>query len=128
MDIFDILTYDNQVAENITITTDYPDWTQINYFTSPVREAGKYKIGMSVIWKLGTVTKSGLLRYSLDGGSTWKEFQSEPKDKTNDNANVFAQTVDHAGGAFDIRIDMTREAGTASMDCSFSEITIDRKG
>jgi hypothetical protein len=127
MDIFDVLTYDNQVTENTDIATDYPDWTQVNYFTSPDRVAGKYKIGMSVIWKLATVKKSGMLRYSVDGGTNWKEFQSEPKDKTNDNSNTFALTVDHTGGPFDVRIDMTREAGTASMDCSRCEIVIERK-
>ena len=127
MDIFDILTFDNKVVENVTIGTDYPDWTEVNYFTSPDRVAGRYKVGMSVIWKLDTVKKSGMLRYSVDGGTSWKEFQSEPKDKTNDNANTFGLTVDHTGGVFDIRIDMTREAGTASMDCSRSEIIIERK-
>jgi hypothetical protein len=95
---------------------------------TPAREAGKYKVEMSVIWKLDTVTKSGLLRYSVDGGSSWKQFQSEPKDKTNDNANVFGLTVDHAGGPFDIQIEMTRESGTNAMDCSHCEIIVERKG
>jgi hypothetical protein len=83
---------------------------------------------MSVIWKLDTVTKSGLLRYSVDGGTSWKQFQSEPKDKTNDNANVFGLTVDHTGGPFDIQIEMTRESGTNAMDCSRCEIVVERKG
>jgi len=128
MDIFDILTYDNKVTADIDITTDYPDWTEANHFTSPDREAGRYKIGMSVIWKLDTTNKSGMVRYSVNGGTDWKEFQSETKDKTNDNADTFALTVDHPGGVFDVRLDMTKEAGTADMDCSRCEITIERKG
>lgn len=127
MDIFDILTYDNQVTENIDITTDYSDWTEVNYFTSPDRVAGKYKVGMSVIWKLDTTNKSGMIRYSVDDGATWKEFQSETKDKTNDNANTFALTIEHTGGPIKVKIDMTKEAGTAAMDCSRSEIVIERK-
>jgi hypothetical protein len=128
MDIFELLTYDYNVTTNINIPTDHPDWTEVNYFTTPDRDAGIYKVGMSVIWKLDTTTKSGMLRYSLDGGSTWQEFQSEPKDKTNDNANVFGMTINHSGGPIDIRIDMTRESGTNAMDCSRSEIIIERKG
>jgi hypothetical protein len=127
MDIFDILTYDNQIVENITITTDNPNWTPVNSFTTPDREAGKYKIEMSVIWKLDTTTKSGMLRYSVDGGTSWKEFQSEPKDKTNDNANVFGLTLDHTGGPINVQIEMTRESGTNAMDCSRCEIIVERK-
>jgi hypothetical protein len=127
MEIFDVLTYDNNVVNDVNITTDHPNWTEVNHFTTPAREAGKYKISMSVIWKLDTTTKSGMLRYSTDGGSTFKEFQSEPKDKTNDNANVFALTLDHTGGAIDVRVDMTRESGTNAMDCSRSEIIVERK-
>jgi hypothetical protein len=127
-DIFDIMTFDNQVVENVTITTDNPDWTTVNHFATPDRVAGKYKVEMSAIWKLDTVTKSGMLRYSVDGGTTWKQFQSEPKDKTNDNANVFGLTIDHVGGVIDVRIEMTRESGTNAMDCSRCEIIVERKG
>jgi len=126
IEIFDILTFDNRITENIDIVTDDPDWTEVNHFTTVSREAGKYKITFSAIWKLATTNKSGMARYSVDGGSTWKTFQSEPKDKTNDNANLFGVTVDHTGGAFDVQLDMTKEAGTSSMDCSFCEITIQR--
>ena len=128
VELFSVLTYDNNVTTNTDITTDYPSWTDVNHFTTPVREAGKYQINMSVIWKLDTTTKSGMLRYSIDGGTTYQEFQSEAKDKTNDNANTFGLTVDHTGGSFEIFLDMTRESGTNAMDCSRCEIIVQRVG
>ena len=128
-DIFDIITYDNNITTGTDIPTDDPDWTEVNHYTSRSLAAGRYKISIGVIWKLATVNKSGMIRYSFDGGTNWKTFQSEPKDKTNDNANDFSMTVENnPDGPFDVRVDMTKEAGTASMDCSYCEIIIERKG
>ena len=128
-DLFDILTTDIEQTSNIDIATDHPDWTPVANLVTPTRASGTYRIDIAVIWSLDTTTKSGMIRYSIDGGATWKEFQSEPKDKTNDNGNDFGFTlIGTAEQAWDIQVEMTKESGTATMTCSSCEISLRRVG
>jgi hypothetical protein len=128
IELFDILTYDYNITENIDITSDYDSFDTVNTLITPNRLAGVYEVKLGIVWNLDTTNKSGIARFSLDGGNTWQEVWSEPKDKTNDNVGDFTRTLVHQGGQMHIIIEMAKEGGTASMVCEFSEISVRRVG
>jgi len=131
-EIFEILTYDHtKVGEGtptgvIDISTDYPDFTPVAAVLTPDRPQGLYEVSFSLTWNLATVKKSGIARWSEDGGNTWYEIQSEPKDKTNDNTSFYGYPFEHTGGPIDIQVEITREAGTSDMQVRFCDIIIQR--
>jgi hypothetical protein len=128
VEIFDILTYDYRVEVDVDIVDDIPAYTRVNELETMYREAGLYEVRLGIIWSLNTTNKSGIARFSVDGGVSWQEVWSEPKDKTNDNASDFTRTINHTGGPIHVILDMARESGTAAMKCKYSEIAIKRVG
>ena len=71
MELFDILTYDYDKAENVAITTIDPNWTDVLSVTTPTREAGLYKATFSLMFTLNSTSQSFLYRFSTDGGTNW---------------------------------------------------------
>ena len=119
--------YKYNKVENIDIVDDHPSFTPVNQLAVTL-PAGLYMVRIAILWNLDTTTKSGIARFTYDGGTTWYEVWSEPKDRTNDNSGDFTYTIDHPGGVLDVQLEMARESGTASMECKNSEISAMRVG
>ena len=128
MKIFDLLTFDHTKAENQDITTTDPDWTEILTLTTPDREAGVYGAVFSLQFTLNSTSQSFMYRFSLDGGTSWGPvYQKEVKDRSNTEIIEAVDVLEHAGGAIDLRVQVTRES---TADCTVKKafISIERKG
>ena len=123
-ELFDILTYDYAKATDIL---NIPDtYVSLVSLTTPSRDAGVYEYGISLTYKLDTANRSAYLRFSTDGGATWTEFISEPKDKTDDSPHFYQFPKNLAGGILNFEIQAKKETAANLMDVSFADIWIKR--
>ncbi len=112
-ELFDILTFDSDEAENVPITTTEPDWTDVLTLTTTQREAGKYLLLFSLQFHHASTSQSFFYRFSLDGGSSWGvEYEKEVKDRHNievvEVSSVMNMTLP---GIIDLRVQCTKEGG-----------------
>ena len=122
-ELFSILTYDYNKAQDIL---DIPDTYTPLASVSADREAGVYELGLSVSWTFDRTTNSAFIRFSIDDGVTWNEFEAEPKDKTNINATYYAFPHVHSGGAISMEIEAKKETGAGALDVQFADVWIQR--
>ena len=129
IELFDVLTYDYDIVENIDITTTDPDWTEVLNLVTPNREAGLYKINFGLQFSLNSTSQSFLYRFSTDGGTNWGPIYSkEVKDRSNiEVIEVEKLQTLASADAFNILVEVTREG---SADCEVLEafISVQRVG
>ena len=119
-DVLAVMTYDYDKQQDIL---NIPEtYTQLNNFTSPSRPAGIYEVGMSFTWDFTLVSKSAYFRWSTDGGSTWNEFISEPKDVQDKMAMYYQYPFNHPGGQMNIITQMRKEDATGTLNVTFSDV------
>ena len=128
IELFDILTFDHALVENVDITTTDPDWTDLLTLNAPDRAAGLYKLTFSLQFILDSTSQAFLYRFSHDGGATWGvAYEKEVKDRHNtDVIEVIDLIETTAIGTIDIRCQVTR-AGSADCNIIKGFITCDRK-
>jgi hypothetical protein len=127
VELFDILTFDEEVVENLPITTTDPDWTEAVRLVTPSREAGTYSLAFTLQFTLHSTSQSFMYQFSMDGGSTWGPiYQKEVKDKSNTEVLEVFNTINHTGGPINIVCQVTRE-GTATCNILKAVITAERK-
>ena len=127
MELFDILNFQDNVVENVDITTTYPDWTDLLQIQGTF-VPGKYALVGAIQFQVGTTRQSFIYNFSLDGGVTWgPEYYKEVKDKQNVEIVEALTVFDHLSGDIDFRCRVTRES---DFDCNVLKgvITIERKG
>ena len=118
-------TYDFKKESGITIVDDtYQEVARL----AVTRNAGLYQVAMSFTWTLNSTTQSGFFRWSIDGGVTFTEFQSEPKDITNKSAVYYAYPLNHDGGVFDFIVQMRKENPADIMSVEFIDLIFESKG
>jgi len=126
-EIFDILTFDYNVAENIDILTTDPAWTDVISVSTLERETGLYKATFSLKFHMNSTSQSFLYRFSLDGGTTWgPAYEKEVKDRHNTEVVEVIDMIDHPGGQIEIFCQCTRE-GTADCEVIKGFISVERK-
>jgi len=127
MELFDILRYEYNKVQDISIDTKYPDFTPVNSVVMQQADPGVYEVGVSIKWTLNTASSSGILRYSLDGGTTWYEAWEEPKDRTDDRHAYYAFPIEvTATQDIDFRVEMAKEASNPTMFVRFCDVFIKR--
>ena len=116
IEIFDLLTFDHALVENVDITTTDPDWTDLMTLTTPSRDVGTYALSFSLQFNMDSTNRSFMYRFSNDGGASWGPiYQHESKDKSNtDVVEVFDIWEQTTAGIIDLRCQVTRESAA---DC-----------
>jgi hypothetical protein len=129
MELFDILTFDYDIVEGVTVITTDPDWTDLMALTTPPREVGTYGLSFSLQFHLNSTSQSFLYRFSLDGGATWGiEYEKEVKDRHNTEViEVFDVLELATARVIDVRCQVTRE-GTADCQVIKGILACERKG
>ena len=123
-ELFDVLTYD---YEKVSDLLDIPDtYIQALSMLTPDRVPGVYEFGIALTHHFNTAAKSIYLRYSLDGGVIWTEFIGEPSDATNQTPSFYQYPIDHAGGVFDILIEIRIEDVVGELDVYFLDAWVRR--
>jgi hypothetical protein len=119
-EVLNVMTYDYDKQSNIL---NIPEtYTELNSFTSPSRPAGIYEVGMSFTWQFDIANRSALFRWTTDGGTTWNEFQSEPKDISDKNATYYQYPFNHPGGTMQIITQMRKSDVNGTLDVTFSDV------
>ena len=127
MELFDILEFHSAEAENVSITTTEPAWTDLLDLVVDV-PAGTYGVVSSIQFQVGSTRSSFIYQYSLDGGATWGEaYAKEVKDRQNIEVTEILTVVHHPGGLIDFRCRVTRESDF-TCDVLKALLTIERKG
>ena len=129
-EFFDVIAqnYKYNKVQDIDIPTDDPDWTPVNQLQWTGHPAGIFEFAVSIKWNLDTQSRSGGLRYTIDGGGTWWTAWEEPKDRTDDRHAYYAFPVPLSAGDIDFRVEMTKESGTNAMNVRFCDLIIKRVG
>jgi hypothetical protein len=129
VELFNVLTFDHNVVENVAITTTDPDWTDLISLTTLQREVGIYGIAFSLQFSLNSTSQSFLYQFSMDGGSTWGPiYQKEVKDRSNiEVIEVFNILELNTPEVIDLKCQVTRE-GSADCNVIKALITCERKG
>jgi len=127
-ELFDILTFDHVIVENVPITTTDPDWTDLLTLTTPTRDIGFYKLAFSLQFSLDSVSQSFIYQFSLDNGTTWgPQYQKEVKDRSNIEVIEICSVLElTAAAVIALKCRVTRE-GTADCEVIKGIITCERK-
>ena len=88
-------------------------YVTIGEIVTPSVLAGVYVYGVSFTWTFQRAANSAQFRFSIDGGSTWKEISAEPKDSS--DVNIFYYTFPHevpVDGTLSLKIEAKRDSST----------------
>lgn len=100
-------TYDYATNDNITVVDT--TYQVIQTITTPTRAAGTYKLSLSMLHTLNSITTSAYFRFSKDGGTTWIEIRKESKDIADVSASSYMSTIVHTGGIFNLIVEARKE-------------------
>jgi len=96
--------------------------------TTPELSAGTVMYGMSWTYSYDANNASVYMRFSINNGSTWNEFISEPSDTTDVNANTYAFPIEVAtDGALTLEVEARKETGANQFDVLFFDVWIEKK-
>lgn len=127
IELFDILTIDYNKAQDIlNIPEVYT--TVVTVGPSVARPAGVYEFTLSLTYQLSVTNRSVYLRFSDNGGATWNEFTSEPKDTTDREPHFYSYPFVHAGGPFHAIMEMRKEDVSGTLNCFFADLMFKRIG
>ena len=132
IEIFDILVnnihkVDIDPAVGLEITEVSPDWQNLVDLTAEA-PAGNYEVTISMVWNYNLTNKSGLFRWTIDGGTTWLETSEEPKDKTDERPFSVSFPVQHLGGERNIKVEAAKENNTHTMTMYYCAVIYKRIG
>jgi hypothetical protein len=128
-ELFDVLTFDSEVVENVQITTTDPNWTDLITLVTPSRAAGLYELSFSLQFTLNSTSQAFIYRFSLDGGASWGvAYEKEVKDRHNTEVVEVVNLIETTAiGNIDVRCQVTRE-GSADCEVIKGFISCERKG
>ena len=125
MEIFNILTYDTEKETSILDIDD--TYISVLELITPVREAGKYEVKLSLTYDFSSTNTSAYFRWRVDGG-TWNEIITEPSDK-NDRVPVYYEfPSDYLSGAHSIDIEARKENNTGTLNIHYLDASFVRVG
>ena len=131
MDLYEALgeNFKYDKVQDIEVTAVAPDWQRISEIEWTGTSAGVYEVKMSMAWEYNTTNKSGCIRYSLDGGTTWFSGCEEPKDKTDTRHEFYSfPIVNDAGGTVSLIVEANKEDSGHTMTIRFCDLILERKG
>ena len=113
--------YDKRV--NVAVSSIYPNWQEIGRLAVGTISDGIFEYKFSLTYTLDTTTRSAHFRFSTDGGTTWVEFENEPKDSHDASpfAYFFPKTLT-AQNHKDIIVEMSKENAGDNLIVLFLDI------
>lgn len=134
MELYDILKGNFEFSKVVDVPIDTyiggtPEWTSIGSLTRDVKAEEIWMVGMSIAWTFDTTNKSAILRYTVDGGTTWYMSEEEPKDKTDTRHATYAFPITYTEDTtLDFRVEVTKEDSGHTLMVEFCDLTLERKG
>lgn len=119
------MTYDYTSIAAYTVTGD--TYEEVTRLTTPARDAGTYKLDLSMLSSLNSTTTSAFFRFSIDGGVSWVTVEREPKDTTDIIPLNYFRTIVHPGGVFECIVQGRKEVITDVLTVNTLDISFDRK-
>ena len=122
-ELFTILELALDKRDTLTMTETYQEVGKATMANAP---AGTYEFGMSLSTTYDTAQKSKFLRFSLDDGTSWSEFESEPSDKTNIEPFTYNFFKSGVSGALSLTVQARKEDAAGVMTVNFIDTYIRR--
>ena len=123
MELFDILTYDYAIVENVDVSEIEPDWQDLCSLVTPMRSPGTYKLTFSLQFHINSTSQEFLYRFSLDGGGNWGPTYAK-KVKGRDNMEMI-EVLDiielTASDTVNLKCQVSK---TSSVDCTITKALI----
>jgi len=103
-------------------------WVETNRITTDVLPIGVYQLLHSVVSNYNSIVNSGYCRISSDGGTTWMEFNNEPKDVADNNLMTCARPlVLTEEGVIDVIVQHRCELATDTLTIAITNLILERK-
>ena len=122
-ELFDILTSDSITGTATDVGTS---WEQLVTLTTPVREAGKYRVSVVFLTTFHTASRS--IEWRTTGDVVEGPFLHEQSDSTNYEPFEFSAEITHTGGVFSFTFEAQKEGGGATLDFNSIHLTFRRVG
>ena len=123
--VFNTLTFDETKAVDVL---NIPEaWTAVGQLVTPERAEGKYMFGISGTYNFDRTTESVFIRFRINGG-TWNEYQSEPKDITDDLTFFYQYPADYPQQVTTIDVEMRKESAQGTLNLQFLDVYWQRVG
>ena len=119
------VTYDYSKEKNILDISE--TYTPIARLETDYREVGAYSLALSIAYTFSSANTSIFYRWRINGGS-WKESQTEPKDKSDRTNYSYNYPVDWDGGEMLVEVEVKKETASGVFDVLFHNIVWERKG
>jgi len=103
-------------------------WVETNRLTTGTLPIGVYQVLHSVVCNYNSIVNSGYCRISPDGGTTWMEFNNEPKDIADNNLMTCARPlVLTEEGIIDVIVQHRCELATDTLTIAITNLILERK-
>jgi len=124
-ELFDVLTYDyNKTVDALDIGETYE---QVGALTTPQREAGTYRLELTLTVNFTRTNRLLYIRFRVDGGD-WNEFTTEPDDVRERIAATYFYPAEYAAGVHTIEVEMRKEDEFGTLDLLYLDIGFERVG
>ena len=123
-ELFSIMTHHGDKNSNIAVQDVYNDL--VNIVTPIALPLGSYEFGFSLTMTYDQVNKSEFIRFSIDGGSSWTEFQTEPSDKLDETPFMYQFFKNDISGITNMIVQARKQDAAGVMHVAFADCWIKR--
>ena len=119
-----LLDFDYEAVTNVTVTSD--TYVEVINRTFALSD-GTYKLDMSTMFSMDVTNYSAYFRFSIDGGSTWREVIEESSDISNIIPLAYSFMIPVTSSTLNIQIQARVENASATLTIEDMTVMVDRK-
>ncbi len=122
-ELFGLLNFNVDKRQNLLMSSVYGEIGNVSLLGAVV---GTYEFGFSLTLNFDQANKSEFVRFSLDGGATWTEFQTDIGNSTTDTPLMYQFYKEGLSGDLSLQVEARKEDATGIMNIIFVDTWIRR--
>lgn len=125
MNLREYLPYDYSIVSDHTVTGDV--YEQVASLITEERPTGWYELKISMSHTLDSLSSGAFFRYSVDGGTTWTEYNRSAQVNNGILLDTFIELINHTTGIFEISVEARKETATDTLIIKKINLILERK-
>ena len=126
MELFDILTLEKDVRQNIDDIDEEPTYTEIGSVENATLRTGEYLFNTAVTTRFSDTNDSVLVRATVQGVEY--DFSKERKDRDDVTTFNFLRTITLDDEALNTKVEISKTSGGSQLDVVIAETLVRRVG